>query len=302
MGWLEKYKSGGKMQEHQPNFNEAYVSYPPNFEGTGNNIQGRNYSPSWNGQFEDGGVLSKIEDKIFPPKQGKELLEHRQKVYKTIRPSEYTDVNNPLRYFTNTERKEFDDARSEEAFAKYLGLNKDLKYLSVSPYVPTKNPKLGNQYYQVDPRLEKDIFNSLKDSVNFNQIRKTSEFEINSDFTDSPNLNDEGMVNLVPRDENIIAGRPMVSRARMLGNFIVSKGKDKKGEYLSYSDEYDFPSSLQKAMQGTPYSIYGRVYYPKKENGGKLSVAEDGKQLQLLDQLTNFNERGENKKWLDKYY
>lgn len=54
--WLDKYNDGGPVQE---NYNNASVSTPPEFVGLGYNIKGRNYSPAWGGQFEDGGVLGK---------------------------------------------------------------------------------------------------------------------------------------------------------------------------------------------------------------------------------------------------
>jgi hypothetical protein len=56
-GWLDKYQDGGNMQEHQPNFNESHVSIPPNFEGLGHLITGRNWSPTWGGSFENGGNM-----------------------------------------------------------------------------------------------------------------------------------------------------------------------------------------------------------------------------------------------------
>ncbi len=58
-GWLDKYDDGGPIQ---PNYNDASVSYPPNFVGQGYNTIGRNYSPAWGGQFEDGGELSFIDN------------------------------------------------------------------------------------------------------------------------------------------------------------------------------------------------------------------------------------------------
>ena len=34
------------------------------------------------------------------------------------------------------------------------------------------------------------------------------------------------------------------SRARVLGNFTVNKGKDERGEYISYYDKYDLSPTL----------------------------------------------------------
>ena len=41
------------------NYNESKVTLPEGFVGMGNNIKGRNYSPAWGGQFQDGGILGK---------------------------------------------------------------------------------------------------------------------------------------------------------------------------------------------------------------------------------------------------
>ncbi len=53
-GWLEKYNDGGPVQE---NYNDYSVTVPPNYKGEGYFNEGRDYSPAWGGQFEDGGEL-----------------------------------------------------------------------------------------------------------------------------------------------------------------------------------------------------------------------------------------------------
>jgi len=63
--WLDKYEQGGMVLKQKtkdnyfkkPNPNEAKVSMPPGFVGMGNNTKGRNYSPAWGGQFEEGGKV-----------------------------------------------------------------------------------------------------------------------------------------------------------------------------------------------------------------------------------------------------
>jgi len=52
-GWLNKYDDGGV----QPNYNDASVSMSDDFVGLGYDTKGRNYSPAWGGQFEDGGII-----------------------------------------------------------------------------------------------------------------------------------------------------------------------------------------------------------------------------------------------------
>ena len=54
-GWLNKYNDGGFVQ---PNANDSNVSMSEDFVGLGYNTKGRNYSPAWGGQFQDGGLLT----------------------------------------------------------------------------------------------------------------------------------------------------------------------------------------------------------------------------------------------------
>jgi len=64
-GWLDKYEQGGLVLKQQtkdnygkkPNPNNPDVSLPPGFKGLAYNTKGRNYSPAWGGQFQDGGNL-----------------------------------------------------------------------------------------------------------------------------------------------------------------------------------------------------------------------------------------------------
>jgi len=63
--WLDKYEQGGlvlkkKTKDNygkQGNYNDAQASVGPNFVGAGWNTKGRNYSPAWGGQFQNGGNL-----------------------------------------------------------------------------------------------------------------------------------------------------------------------------------------------------------------------------------------------------
>jgi len=65
--WLDKYEQGGlvlkkKTKDNygkQSNYNDAKASVGPDFVGLGYNTKGRDYSPAWRGQFQDGGILGK---------------------------------------------------------------------------------------------------------------------------------------------------------------------------------------------------------------------------------------------------
>jgi hypothetical protein len=56
-GWLDQYASGGTMQEYQENYNDSKATASPDMRGDGFSNVGRNYSPAWGGQFEDGGEI-----------------------------------------------------------------------------------------------------------------------------------------------------------------------------------------------------------------------------------------------------
>jgi len=63
--WLDKYEQGGLVLKQKtkdnygkkPNANNSDVSLPPGFKGWAYNTKGRNYSPAWGGQFQDGGNI-----------------------------------------------------------------------------------------------------------------------------------------------------------------------------------------------------------------------------------------------------
>jgi hypothetical protein len=63
--WLDKYEQGGLVlkKKTKDNFgkkanpNDVQVSVGPDFVGLGYNTKGRDYSPAWGGQFQDGGSI-----------------------------------------------------------------------------------------------------------------------------------------------------------------------------------------------------------------------------------------------------
>ena len=48
--WLDNYGQ-------EENYNDSKISIPSGFVGQGYDISGRNYSPAWGGQFQNGGVI-----------------------------------------------------------------------------------------------------------------------------------------------------------------------------------------------------------------------------------------------------
>jgi hypothetical protein len=69
-GWLNKYEQGGMVLDQQPddnygkkpNPNDVQASVGPGYVGLGYNTKGRNYSPAWGGQFQDGGEIPQAQN------------------------------------------------------------------------------------------------------------------------------------------------------------------------------------------------------------------------------------------------
>jgi hypothetical protein len=78
-GWLNKYEQGGLVLKKKTkdnydlkaNPNDVQVSVGPGYVGLGYNIKGRNYSPAWGGQFQDGGKLTLPEAIVYGHKDPK---------------------------------------------------------------------------------------------------------------------------------------------------------------------------------------------------------------------------------------
>lgn len=208
-------------------------------------------------------------------------LKDRMRAFKTIRPSEDTDIKNYLRWATNVTRSQFDEPRSEEAWRIYLGVPGPNQYFSSSKVRPAYGDNPSKNYYKVDDQLEQDIFNTLKDEMKPGESRIVDESEINSTWGPYDNVTSDGYLIIQPGDENLIFGRPSKSRARALGHFTVNRGTDANGDYLSYQDVYDFPDWIQNRTKGVPFDVYNRIYYPKpdkkqkKKDGGWLDIYQE---------------------------
>lgn len=218
-----------------------------------------------------------------------------QGIYNSVRPSDYWDESNYLRYMFGVKRDMKDDPRSEEAFREYLGLNKKNKYLSPADYKPSTSKDPNAKYYKVDKDLENDLFESFKDQLKLNENKAVDEFQVVNNLPYSEKMDDKG---LYYEDDNSYhineydqkrKRSKMTSRARMLGQFTVGRGKDDKGEYMSYYDKYDFPQTVQNQFQGKPYEIYGRVYYPKKQTGGQTYNVKPGEYLSQIAKAHNIS-------------
>jgi hypothetical protein len=132
-GWLNKFEQGGMNLEQKgdnygkkPNPNDVQASVGPDFVGLGYDITGRNYSPAWGGQFQDGGRLPIITSNPKDPR-----LKAYQDSLALYKRSNQTRVDNLLKqgfkYDTDKNvKKNYKLSNKEKSnYQKSIGVNKN---------------------------------------------------------------------------------------------------------------------------------------------------------------------------------
>jgi hypothetical protein len=142
---------------------------------------------------------------------------------------------------------------SYDALYIHQGLPQKHNSFIKSSYRPTTSKDPNSAYYSLSPELEKEI---LEDLTTYG----------NKDFIKSS------------EKERKVKGSLVAQGA--LKNFKYSKGKDEKGDYISYYDINDYDNPLD--WVGNPFEIYGRIYLdpktgkPKMQNGGEMKYYQEG--------------------------
>ncbi len=135
-----------------------------------------------------------------------------------------------------------DDVYSEDAWKMYLGLPQTNKTFSISKYAPSKSKGNTKYYYSLPKEFEDELLSIVKE--NKIPLNKINEFSFKNIYSETE------------------------SRARVLGNFKVDKGQDKKGTFISYYDKYDLSPKVPivgkidlEDVIGKPFEIYNRIYF-----------------------------------------
>jgi hypothetical protein len=333
-GWLDKFDSGGTMQEYQENYNDYSVSAPEGFQGDGYSNVGRNYSPAWGGQFAMGGSLPGAVGFTYArtagaaPSEGpyaKKTLPSAQDG-RAVADATYVKPPVILPIKTSTgpikQREDFkpwwnwaskqagDVDRRQNAYGKlgdlyayYAGQPLQYDVLEHSKYKPTSAKNSKANYISInDPKFKQEVFDKYNEVfVNKGAENQTFLTERERDRLKSTKINDNtyavsGYTSLTEdeyknvKQKNLdpikVKGSKHVSNA--IGRYFISKGKDEKGDYISYYDTFDEGSGPDGGGVGEtlgltkPFEIYDRIYLdpktgkPKLENGGSMSYYQEG--------------------------
>jgi len=152
-------------------------------------------------------------------------------------------------YLVNNLPRLFGEERLDEehksALAVYFGLPQEKEIFTKSSYKPTRSSKNNNEYYS---------------------------------------FNDKTWTNAI--DDFIKNEKTKVKRTQApLGQFTLEKGKDTKGNYVSYYDKWDLHPGFLKGKEvsdvypaGKPFEVYDRIYYDPK-TGKRIEKKKYGGQI-----------------------
>jgi hypothetical protein len=282
--------------------------------------------------FEEQKRIAKLElDKYgYTSDQRKSYVKGKsEKAFRNIVPQGYGDLTQTLdrieRYEKNLGRNPeetiwygaedsstgkpiyYDVPKRDDAFALYLGMPQKNNSFGISEYQPGDSKE--NKYYFKPNYLDENLKNRLVKSYLDNVDDDTNVF-IANERTDAFGQKIDSLRRAGVPNENPIYAEWMVDNP--LGDFKMSKGKDKKGHYISIYDEWDLnpfkqgegassnpaAASLKAFAKmkgvdvsddleisklfgaGKPFEIYDRIYYdpktkkviPEKRNGGGVGI------------------------------
>ena len=318
-GWLDKYNDGGPIQ---PNYNDASVSMSDDFVGDGYSNVGRNYSPAWGGQFEDGGEIAQTGKKVpfdqwykTVPKAKNDTINYNLRRAYDLAPQKELDafVKNPnahlMTAYENPDTGIYEFMKSKN----HSTIQKELDFYNSKKGADFRNNydlDTSGDFYRYVPKKEMAMGGSMPGAVGFTYAR-TGDIPSNGPYAKKTMASAQNGMEMKYYQEGLDWKPKSISRD---GSVI----KDDMGQY-NHPGEITEIGSNQITMQGVPYPVLGisdtgdtQMMYPNQEyqyDGSSVTeypMMKEGGALQLvkLDQLTNFtnyNTKQPGQNWLDKY-
>jgi hypothetical protein len=251
-------KDGGWLD----NYNDSEVSLPEGFVGEGIFNGPKFDNPAWGGQFQNGGTKKPITTREdFDPSvlsnvpgltslaSGNQPGYNRQEQYGPLGDLYRYYGGQPLEHDVLVESQN-KPSTSKDKNAKYISLNHDREFV---------NEVLDNYERVSSGKLDKGIESKLNDN-------SWSVSGYSSAGKDAHKTKKQGSEH----------------HSNAIGRYTLGKGKDKKGEYISYYDKFDQGTGDDlnpgEALGLTkPFEIYDRIYLKdvnrKYQMGGNLPGA-----------------------------
>ncbi len=170
-----------------------------------------------------------------------------------------------------------------DAWRTYLGLPQTNGTFGISEFKPS-NSKDDIYYYKINRFLEDYASNTGIEEENpqgFVDIRAMTTKEVLRWFVNRIN------------EETKEYGKPVRLADRglaIMGHYTLTKGRDDRGEYISYYDRWDLDGSFEGkgGVIGKPFEIYDRIYYdPKTFEVIPTNLAFPQGSLELLTESKN---------------
>lgn len=236
--------------------------------GVQGKLENRAYNTVKPSVYDDNAIGQNIKNFVnnrdrFDTSESSDLVKQLKEANKN---KDYTKVKKILKKLKsyNSNYSGLDDPYSEDAWRIYLGKPQSENTFNVSNYRPSKSKDVNMNYYSLPEAFKEELFNLY----NSKEIKEG----VNSEFS----------------FENVFGENS--SRARVLGNFTVNKGKDERGEYISYYDKYDLSPTLPVVGKsevsnylGKPFEIYDRIYIKDYGDGKQKRMYYTDKELLELD-------------------
>jgi len=291
-GWLQKYDDGGPIQ---PNYNDYSVSAGPGFEGDGYSNVGRDYSPAWGGQFEDGGELPQFK----PGGKAKPIIvtnpkDRRLKAYNDSLTA-YNLTQKAIDFVKNSDIKTTNDRNKVR---NNPVVNIPLSYKKIDPtHWEFAKPKTVNEiskYEILIPGYKKPT-----QPVVYKKPEPTPQSTI--DFMEG-NYGQEPIIE-IPQPQPQVSAYGEVIDPRTGYTHMTRQGSPMYPLVGQRVPEM----AMGGSMPGAVGFMYARTNDPAPSNGKYAkktkASAKNGSELIKLDQLTNFTNYNTKQPggWLDKY-
>lgn len=191
--------------------------------------------------------------------------------YDTVEPDVYNDPDavkiKTEDFLQGNRRTTSQDQYSEDAWAKYLGLQQPGGSITESQYRPSVSKNKRAKYHRLPDEFEQALVKGYQQNKAFIQH--------NADDPAKMGMSEHQM----PGDYG-----------RALGNFTVGEGEDERGKYLSYYDKYDLaPQTSKGAIKaekifGDPFEFYNRIYtdQPTENRGMKQQEFSRGGRVNFV--------------------